>query len=42
AELLRLREALARAEDELTELRRREMERDQALFETPALRKPTP
>jgi beta-galactosidase len=40
AELTRLREALARAENELTELRRREMERDQALFETPALRKP--
>ena len=42
AELARLREALARAEDELTELRRREMERDQALFETPALRGTTP
>lgn len=42
AELLRLRETLARAEDELTELRRREMERDQALFETPALRKSSP
>lgn len=38
AEVARLREALARAEDELTELRRREMERDQALFENPALR----